>query len=164
MISGLNCFLSNHKELDPETFSEAWDHPNSIIRKKWRTAISDEISTMIKKKVWDPIEKKDLPSDKRPLTMKWVFKEKNSGRYRARLVVKGFLQVYGKDFDLSHSPVLSEVPFRILLLKYLHNDQYDLISIDVEKSFMKPDLKEKIYIKKPEVIDKVENLYENTSH
>ena len=164
MISGLNCFLRNHKELDPETFSEAWDHHNSIDRTKWRTYITDEITTMIKKKVWDPIDKKDLPSDKKPLKMKWVFKEKNSGRYRARLVAKVFFQVYGKDFDLSHSPVLSEVPFRLLLLKYLHNDLYDLISIDVEKDFLEPNLKEHIYIKKPEGLDKVEILYEKTSH
>ena len=39
--------------------------------------------------------------------MKWVFKIKDDGLYRYRLVSKGYLQKEGVEYDLSHSPVRS---------------------------------------------------------
>ena len=52
-----------------------------------------------------------LPKGKRPLKSKWVFKVKKDGdgklvRYKVRLVVKGFEQKKGIDFDEIFSPVV----------------------------------------------------------
>ena len=43
--------------------------------KKWRETITDEINRILEKHVWDSIESETLPTDKKTLTMKWVFKE-----------------------------------------------------------------------------------------
>ena len=55
---------------------------------------------------------------------------KNDGRYRESIVEKGFIQIHGLYYDLSHSPVLSEVTFRILLLLGL-KEQVGICSLDI---------------------------------
>ena len=37
---------------NPDTFDEAWEHPNITERKNWRDAIRKEFNNMIKRKVW----------------------------------------------------------------------------------------------------------------
>lgn len=106
--------------------------------------------TMKEKKVWSPLS--DLPFNCKALSLKWVFKTKSDGRKRARLVSKGFLQVEVIDYKLSHSPVLSEVPFRILLLTGLQ-DKKTIYTIDIKKAFLESNVKEDIYIKPPEGLE-----------
>ena len=97
------------------------------------------------KNVWTIMDKKDLPSKTRILPMRWIFKIKNDMRHRARLVAKGFRQIKGVDYDLSHSPVLSEVAFRLLLLFSLQKGR-EIVTIDIEKAFLEPKVDEDIYI------------------
>ena len=56
---------------------------------------------MVNKYVLTPIERSKESLIKRPLGMKWVFKIKDDGCYRSRLVSKGYLQKEGIDYDLS---------------------------------------------------------------
>ena len=48
---------------------------------------------MKKKEVWKIVNKSDVSKGKKILSMRWVFKVKNDGRYRSKLVSKGFNQV-----------------------------------------------------------------------
>ena len=48
--------------------------------------------------------------------MKWVYKLKEDGRARARLVVLGYHQVLGVDYMESHAPVADDSTLRILLI------------------------------------------------
>ena len=89
--------------------------------------------------------------------MKWVFKVKNNNRHRARLVAQGFSQIPGVDYFESHSPVMSEVTFRTLLLLSLQKG-WDIVAIDIEKAFLEAKLDENIYIKPPPGLDLVENI------
>ena len=74
--------------------------------------------------------------------MKWVLKIKDNGRYRARMVAKGFLQLEGIDYDLSHSPVLVDSTFRILLVYYLQMKNVIMISVDIKKAFLESKVEE----------------------
>jgi len=44
--------------------------------------------------------------EEKPLTGKWVFKFKQDGRYKARLVIRGCEQKYGIDYEETFSPVV----------------------------------------------------------
>lgn len=89
--------------------------------------------------------------------MRWIFKGKNYLRHRSRLVEKGFRQIKGVDYDLSHSPVLSEVAFRLLLLLSLQK-RMAIVTIDTEKSFLGPKVDENLYISIPQGLDKMMDI------
>lgn len=58
----------------------------------------------------DPKEAQNV----KPLTSKWVFKVKQDGKYKARLVIRGCEQRYGVDFEETYSPVVSTTALQIL--------------------------------------------------
>ena len=55
------------------------------------------------------MKKKDVPSNRRLIGNKWVFKRKKDGRFRARLVALGYSQIAGLDYDECHAPVVQDV-------------------------------------------------------
>ena len=62
----------------------------------------------------------ELPKGKRALRSKWVYKLKlgddgNPPRYKARIVVKGFQQKKGVDFDVIFSLVVKMTSIRTVL-------------------------------------------------
>jgi hypothetical protein len=77
----------------------------------------------------------------------YKLKEEDGGkkRYKARLVVKGFAQKKGIDFDEIFSPVVKMTSSRTILslvvVEYLHLEQ-----LDVKTSSIHGDLEEDIYI------------------
>ncbi|UYV70767.1 hypothetical protein LAZ67_8000536 [Cordylochernes scorpioides] len=91
------------------TYSEAISGPN---QEKWKKAIKEEKESLAKNEVWE-IVKENEASNKKILTSKWLFKVKEDGRYKARLVVRGFEQEAGIDYDETFSPVISTVSLRI---------------------------------------------------
>jgi Reverse transcriptase (RNA-dependent DNA polymerase) len=66
------------------------------------TACQYELDALAKNKTWELV---NLPSGRKAVKSKWVFKLKNDGRYRAHLVAKGFTQIPGIDYDETFSPV-----------------------------------------------------------
>ena len=90
-----HCFsiLATHHE--PHSYREASVDP------LWQKAIFDELDALSKTHTWDLV---DLPPRKFAVGCKWVFKTKTCAdgsveRYKARLVVKGFAQKYGIDYE-----------------------------------------------------------------
>ena len=64
----------------------------------------------------------DHPRDRKVIKNRWVFDVKSDGRKKARLVVKGFSQVEGLDFDQVFSPVVHfETVCLMLALAALEN-------------------------------------------
>ena len=76
-------------------------------KKKWDKSMKEEIDSLLQNQTWDLVH---LRAGKRALQNKWVFrlKEEECGgkRYKSRLVVKGFEQKKGIDFDEIFSPVV----------------------------------------------------------
>ena len=67
---------------------------------KWRLAICDELRSLEDNKTWID---SDLPPGKEAIDCRWVFAHRPSHlsdtlRYKARLVVKGYLQTPGVDY------------------------------------------------------------------
>lgn len=94
-----------------------------------------------------------LPKGKKALPCRWVFKRKltadgNIERYKARLVVKGFHQVYGRDYDNIFAPVVRASTVRILFSIVAILD-LEMHSIDIKNAFIQGDLEEEVYMQQP---------------
>jgi len=68
----------------------------------------DEMASMRANKMWTLCQ---LPPRRKCIGTKWVYKLKRDGNgkftgFKARLVVKGYLQVFGIDFDNTYAPVV----------------------------------------------------------
>jgi hypothetical protein len=69
-------------------------------KKKWEQGMKEEMDSLVNNETWDLVY---FPIGKRALQNKWVYKLKEEDgwkkRYKARLVVNGFAQKKGIDFD-----------------------------------------------------------------
>ena len=76
-------------EKEPTTFEVAWYHNDPESRRKWRESIGLEFKNMEKRIVYFKMLKAKKPEGKTSVKLKWVFKIKRNGTYRARLVACG---------------------------------------------------------------------------
>ena len=129
----MTCVTSIIRKVEPNIIDQAWNHSDMDERRKWRLVIKDELTSMIQKNVLSPVKVEDESVVTRTLGMRWVLKIKDNGRYHARIVSKGFLQREGVDCDLSHSPVLCYITFRLLLVYHLLNPKTIMVEVDIKK-------------------------------
>ena len=119
-------------------------------RKKWELAMEEEMDSLMHNQTWDLVR---LPAGKTTLQNKWVYrlKEEDGGkqRYKSRLVVKGFVQKKGIDFDEIFSPVVKMNSIRTILSLVAAEDLH-LEQLDVKTTFLHGDLEEEIYMEQPE--------------
>nr|GEX95677.1 retrovirus-related Pol polyprotein from transposon TNT 1-94 [Tanacetum cinerariifolium] len=89
-----------------------------------------------------------------PLTFKWLFKNKNDEektviRNKSRLVVKGYRQEEGIDFEESFASVARMEAIRIFLAFAAHKS-FTVFQMDVKTAFLHGTLKEDVYVCQPE--------------
>ncbi|GJY47001.1 retrovirus-related pol polyprotein from transposon TNT 1-94 [Tanacetum coccineum] len=99
---------------EPECYAEAMEDEH---KKEWFEAMEDEMNSLHENNTFELVK---LPKGKRALKNKWVYKLKTEEhtsrpRYKARLVVKGFSQKRGIDFDEIFSPVVKMGSIRVVL-------------------------------------------------
>ena len=109
--------------------------------------MEEEMNSLQKNQTYELVK---LPKGKKALKNKWVFKLKKDGKgntmkYKARLVVKGFQQKEGIDFDEIFSPVVKMMSIRVVLGLVASLD-LELEQMDVKTAFLHGDLDEEIYI------------------
>ena len=128
---------------EPESYDEAMQVDT---KQKWEQGMEEEMDSLVKNQTWDLVK---LPAGKRALQNKWVYrlKEEDGGkkRYKARLVVKGFAQKKGIDFDEIFSPVVKMTSIRTILSLVAVEDLH-LEQLDVKTTFLHGDLEEEIYM------------------
>ena len=96
----------------------------------------------------------ELSKGKKALTNKWIFRLKQdqhtfAPRYKARLVVTGFGQRKGIDFDEIFSLVVKMSSIRMVLALAASLD-VEVEQMDVKTAFLHGDLEKKIYMEQPE--------------
>lgn len=126
----------------PSTFA---DIPRSTTPDAWYAACRDEIQALEGNNTWIIA---DLPPTRRPITSKWVFSRKSDGRYKARIVARGFTQIAGIDYTSTFSPVISYPSLRILL-GLSASLGHHLHCLDVSNAFTQAPLTESIYMTAP---------------
>jgi hypothetical protein len=137
---------------EPETVEEALSSEHAVF---WKQAMDDEIESLLQNNTWS-LEKP--PAGVKPIPVKWVFKVKRDAtgrfeRFKARLVVKGFRQQEGIDYNEVFAPVSKYVTVRTLMAKAAAED-LDLHQIDIKTAFLHGDLEETIYMQQPSATKK----------
>ena len=131
---------------EPESYFKLKNNP---YENEWRKAMREEIDSLENNGTWKLITKDEVPSDRRLIKSKWVFKIKQGpdgelDRFKARLVAKGFTQVEGIDYDEIFSPVLRHGTIKLLLSLAAIND-WDIKQMDVVTAFLNPKLEKLKY-------------------
>jgi transposase InsO family protein len=132
---------------EPTTFKHATEGPEKAL---WILAIKNEYDGLSEMGTWDSVPK---PDGAKLLKTKWVFKVKRvEGRetiYRARLVVKGYTQIEGVDYNEIFSPVVRHSTVRLVLAICAH---YGLFTrhLDAPKAFVQADIDTDIYMSFPQ--------------
>ena len=140
---------------EPKTFQEAWHCPTEKERNNWRAAIRKETRSLIERGVWRKTERKKIPSNRRLIGNKWVFKIKRDGTYRARLVALGYSQIPGVDYTDNFAPVAHDVFFRIALARMMV-EKLDSLVMDVETAFLYGEIDEEIFMKSPVGMEEID--------
>ena len=133
---------------EPETYQEA----TSVDEKKqWLKAMEEEMESLRENHTYDLVK---LPQGKKALKNRWVYRLKienasSQPRFKARLVVKGYGQKKGIDFEEIFSPVVKMPSIRVALgLAACLN--LEIEQLDVKTAFLHGDLDEEIYMEQPE--------------
>ena len=73
-------------------------------RKQWLGANDKEIKSLREHEVYDLVPITGVPKGKKIIGSRFVFKQKADNRFKARLVVQGYVQEPGIDFGKSFAP------------------------------------------------------------
>ena len=110
-----------------------------------------ELEFVEKNNTWTLTE---LTLGQKPIGLKWVYKlkkdsEVNVVKHKARLVVKGYVQRQGVDFEEVFAPV-ARLDTVCLILVLVANRGWEVHHMDVKTAFLNGDLEEEVYVSQPE--------------
>ncbi|XP_070010948.1 uncharacterized protein [Nicotiana sylvestris] len=130
--------------IEPKNIKEALKYAD------WITAIQDELHQFERNNVWYLVP---IPPDQTIIGTRWVFRNKLdehgiTTRNKARLVVQGYNQEEGIDYDETFAPVARMEAIRILIAFASHME-FTLFQMDVKSAFLNGLLKEEVYVKQP---------------
>ncbi|XP_070008150.1 uncharacterized mitochondrial protein AtMg00820-like [Nicotiana sylvestris] len=112
--------------------------------------MQDELHQFDRNNVWHLVPR---PPDRTIIGTRWVFRNKLdehgiTTRNKARLVVQGYNQEEGIDYDETFAPVARMEAIRILIAFASHME-FILFQMDVKSAFWNGLLKEEVYVKQP---------------
>ena len=141
-------FSAQIPSAEPQHYKDAIKSPEADA---WRDAMAEEYKSLEKLKVWSIV---DCPERVKPLSGRWVFKNKLGDqnqlvRRKARFVVRGYLQVHGRDYNETHSPVAKMKSIK-LILSIAAKQDLELHQLDFDTAFLNAPVEEEIYVEQPE--------------
>jgi len=148
-------------ESEPLTYKAVLQSPQA---RQWKEAMRQEWQALVENHTFDIVAKgstaqkpiADIPVEE-PIGCKWIYKRKvnpdGSTRYKARLVIKGYEQKEGIDYDETYAPVSKMATFR-LVLALAAQYGWDVDHMDVVTAFLNPKIdRDNIYMEMPLGID-----------
>ena len=135
---------------EPETYARAMQCPNAP---QWAQAMEEELDQLIKNETWILVPKNEIQPGHRALGGKWVYKVKRDvngdiARFKARWLVKSYLQQFGVDFDQTFAAVVKPMAFRVLFAIAEYYD-LDIDQMDVKTAFLYGLIDQLIYVEIP---------------
>nr|GEW99759.1 retrovirus-related Pol polyprotein from transposon TNT 1-94 [Tanacetum cinerariifolium] len=140
----------------PHEFQWTKDHPleqnvkEAMTDPVWLDSMQEELLQFKRLDVWVLVP---APDNISPLTLKWLFKNKHDEeqtviRNKSYLVVRGYHQEEGIDFEESFAPVARMEAIRIFLA-YAAHKSFLVFQMDVKTAFLHGSLKEDVYVCQP---------------
>ncbi|GKE47089.1 retrovirus-related pol polyprotein from transposon TNT 1-94, partial [Tanacetum coccineum] len=131
--------------MEPKNAKEAMTDP------AWIESMQEELLWFKRLDVWVLVPP---PYNIKPLTLKWLFKNKHDEentiiRNKTRLVMRGYRQEEGIDFKESFAPVARIEAIRIFLA-YAAHKSFTVFQMGVKTAFLNDTLKEDVYVCQPE--------------
>src|SRR5271168_196197 len=119
---------------------------------QWKAAIDVELQNLRAAGTWEVVER---PDDVNVVDSKWVFRLKKDAKgkvvkWKARLVARGFTQVYGVDYFETFAPVARLASVRSILAIAARND-WEIYMFDFHSAYLNGILDdgETIYMEQP---------------
>nr|GEV63342.1 hypothetical protein [Tanacetum cinerariifolium] len=127
--------------MEPRNVKEDMNDP------AWIDLMQEELLQLKRLDVWVLVH---APDNIKPLTLNWLFKNKHDEentiiRNKSRLVVRGYHQEEGIDFEESFTPVARMEAIRIFLA-YVAHKSFIVFQMDVKTAFLHGSLKEDMYV------------------
>ncbi|CAL1362807.1 unnamed protein product [Linum trigynum] len=134
-----------------EAFTIPTSYKQAMLDPNWNNAMQTEFDALHATGTWEVVDRP--PEPVMILGNRWVYavKVKADGtleRFQARLVVQGFGQEYGLDYDETFAPVAKMQTVRTLLAVAAVRGR-PLFQLDVKNAFLHGDLKEVVYMRRP---------------
>ncbi|CAM8941233.1 unnamed protein product [Rhodiola kirilowii] len=112
--------------------------------------MAEKLAAFERNGTWEVVP---LPSHVRPITCKWIYTVKTRsdgslGRYKARLVARGFQQEYGRDYDETFAHVAHMTTIRTLLA-VASIRAWSISQLDVNNAFLNGEFREEVYMRPP---------------
>jgi hypothetical protein len=113
----------------------------------WMAAMKEELMMIEKNQTWLLVNR---PAHKKAIGVKWVYRTKfnadgSINKHKARLVVKGYAQMFGVDFSETFAPVARLDTIRMLLALAAQNG-WTIHQMDVKSAFFNGYLEEEIFV------------------
>jgi len=110
---------------------------------KWDNAVDEEMVALDAIATWEFIA---LLKDKKAIGCKWVYKVKHNAngsvkKYKTRLIIKGYAQTYGIDYEETYSPVTKMTIMRSIIVM-VATKRWSLHQMDVKNVFLNRELQE----------------------
>jgi hypothetical protein len=145
--SQIHVLLASRHISEPRSYKAAMQSPE---RSFWKTAADSEYHSLIENGTWTLVPP---PVGRKILSCRWVWAIKYKGtgeieRYKARLVIRGYMQEYGIDYNEIFSPVIRVEVLRLLLTIGALKD-LEIHQMDVKMAFLNGSLEEDIYMTQP---------------
>lgn len=121
-------------------------------KKRWTSAINAEMSSLDKNDVWELVNHDKVNMNKKILTNRWLFKIKDDGTYKARLVIRGCEQKQGIDYEETYSPVISSSALKVVFA-IVARRKFHMIKFDIKTAFLYGELDDEVYMYPPEGLD-----------
>ena len=136
-----NCFIS---QVEPKNVQMA------LKENSWVEAMQEELAQFQKLQVWTLV---DLPVGEYAIGTRWIFKCKRDDRgvvtrNKARLVVQGFNQQEGIDYNEVFAPVARLEAIR-LFLAFAAFKGFKVYQLDVKSTFLYGKVREVVYVNQP---------------
>nr|GEU56115.1 retrovirus-related Pol polyprotein from transposon TNT 1-94 [Tanacetum cinerariifolium] len=153
MVDG-NTFVNpfaNSSTSAAESTMEPKNVKEAMTDRAWIDSMQEELLQFKRIDVWVLVP---APDNISPLTLKWLFKNKHDEeqtviRNKSRLVVRGYRQDEGTDFEESFAPVARMEAIR-MFLAYTARKSFSVFQMDVKTAFLHGSLKENVYVCQPE--------------
>ena len=145
-------YLAHHKaymakviqDVEPTCFEDAVGNVH------WDDAMNEEMAALEANDTWELVP---LPSGKKAIGCKWVYKTKhnvdgNIEHHKARLVAKGYAQTYGIDYEETFAPVAKMTTVRAVIAVAASRG-WIMHQMDVKNAFLNGELQEEVYMDQP---------------